>query len=149
MSFWPLWQSASPHYEWIGILIARLSVGTLFALSGSGKLFVPSRREEMVRTLRAAGVPAPEVNAVFVSSVEFLFGSLLIVGFLTPLCSLMLSGVMVVALRTTVLPQVKAPSLASWLGSVLYVPEVLYLVILVWLFVSGPGWFSLDYVIWR
>ena len=135
--------------EWIGILIARLSVGTLFALSGSGKLFVPSRREEMLSTLRAAGVPAPEVNAVFVSSVEFLCGSLLIVGLLTPLCCLMLSGVMVVALGTTVLPRVKAPSLASWLSSVLYLPEVLYLVILVWLFVSGPGWFSLDYLIWR
>jgi len=43
----------STQYEWIGILIARLSVGTLFALSGGGKLFVPSRREEMVRTLPA------------------------------------------------------------------------------------------------
>ena len=148
MSHWLSWQSALQQHEWIGILIARLSVGTLFALSGSGKLFVPSRREEMVRTLRAAAVPAPAVNAVFVSSVEFLFGSLLIVGGLTPLCCLMLSGVMVVALGTTVLPRVKAPSLANWLSSVLYLPEVLYLVILVWLFVSGPGWFSLDYLIW-
>src|SRR5262245_39478166 len=149
MRHWPWWESALQQYEWIGITIARLSVGILFALSGSGKLFVPSRRDEMVRTLRAAGVPAPPVNAVLVSSVEFLFGSLLIVGLLTPLCCLMLSGVMVVALGTTVLPRVEAASLASWLGSVLYLPEVLYLVILVWLFVSGPGWFSLDYLIWR
>jgi putative oxidoreductase len=149
MTDWQSWQSASQQYEWIGILIARVSVGTLFALSGSGKLFVPSRRDEMVRTLRAAGVPAPRVNAVLVASVEFLFGSLLIVGFITPVCCLMLSGVMVVALATTVLPRVEAVSLASWLSSALYLPEVLYLVILVWLFVSGPGWFSLDYVIWR
>jgi putative oxidoreductase len=136
------------QYEWIGILIARLSVGTLFALSGSGKLFVPSRREEMQRTLRAAGVPAPELNAVIVSSVEFLFGGLLIVGFLTVLCCLMLSGVMVVALWTTVLPRVKTATLVEWFSAVLYLPEVLYLVILVWLFVSGPGWLSLDYFIW-
>ena len=149
MGDWPSWLSVLQQYEWIGILIARLSVGTLFALSGSGKLFVPSRRDEMVRTLRAAGVPAPAVNAVFVSSVEFLFGSLLIVGFLTPLCCLMLSGVLVVALGTTILPRVEAASLKGWLSSVLYLPEVLYLVILVWLFVSGSGWFSLDYVIWR
>ena len=149
MTHWLSWQSALQQHAWIGILIARLSVGTLFALSGSGKLFVPARRDEMLRTLRAAGVPAPGVNAVFVSSVEFLCGSLLIVGFLMPLCCLMLSGVMVVALGTTVLPGVKAASLTSWLSSVLYLPEVLYLVILVWLFVSGPRWFSLDYLIWR
>src|SRR5262245_30509803 len=139
MDEWLSWLSALQRREWVGILIARLSVGTLFALSGSGKLFVPSRRHEMVQTLRAAGVPAPAANAVFVSSVEFLFGSLLVVGFLTPLGCLMLSGVMVVALGTTVLPRVEAVSLKGWLSSVLYLPEVLYVVILVWLFVSGPG----------
>jgi putative oxidoreductase len=142
------WQSALQQYEWIGILIARVSVGTLFALSGSGKLFVPSRRAEMVRTLHEARIPAPEINAVFVSSVEFLFGVLLVIGFLTPLCCVMLGGNMIVALGTSVLPQIKASSVASWLGSVLYLPEVLYLVILVWLFLSGPGWFSVDRVAW-
>jgi len=141
---WPLGPGALSHYEWIGILIARLAVGALFALSGSGKLFVPSRRDEMVKTLRAAAVPAPEANAVFVSSVELVFGSLLAIGLLTPLSCVMLSGVMVVALATTVLPGVKASSFAGWLGSVLYLPEVLYLVILIWLFLSGPGWFSVD-----
>jgi hypothetical protein len=60
----------------------------------------------------------------------------------------MLSGVMIVAPGKTVLPRVKAASLASWLSAVLYLPEVLYLVILVWLFVSGPGWLSLDCLIW-
>lgn len=118
MTRWPLAPGALSHYEWIGMLIARLSVGALFALSGWGKLFVRSRREEMVRTLRAAAVPAPEVNAVFVASVEFLFGSLLAIGFLTPLSCVMLSGVMLVALATTVLPAVKASSFAGWLGEV-------------------------------
>lgn len=146
MSSWLSWQSALQHYEWIGISIARLSVGTLFALSGGGKLFVPSGRDEMLRTLRDAGIPAPRVNALLVSSVEFMFGILLAMGFLTPLCCLMLSGVMVVALATTILPRIKARSLASWLGSVLYLPEVLYLIILVWLFLSGPGLFSIDYL---
>ena len=98
----------------------------------------------MIRTLRAAAVPAPEANAVVVSSVEFVCGGLLAIGFFTPLSCVMLSGVMVVALATTVLPAVKAPSFAGWLASVLYLPEVLYVVILIWLFLSGPGWFSVD-----
>ena len=63
MSHWP-WQDALQQYEWIGILIARLSVGTLFALSGSGKLFVPSRRDAMLRTLRDAGIPVPGRSAL-------------------------------------------------------------------------------------
>ena len=146
MSSWTSWQSALQQYESIGILIARLSVGTLFALTGSSKLFVPSRRADMVKTLRTAGIPAPEPNALLVSSVEFVFGTLLVVGFLTPLCCVMLSGVMVVALGTSILPRITAASVAGWLGSVLYLPEVLYVVILVWLFVSGPGWFSLDHL---
>jgi uncharacterized membrane protein YphA (DoxX/SURF4 family) len=81
-----------------------------------------------------------------VSSVEFVFGTLLVLGFLTPLSCVMLSGVMVVALGTSILPRITAASLASWLGSVLYLREVLYVVILAWLFVSGPGWFSLDHL---
>jgi putative oxidoreductase len=91
------------QYEWIGILLARLSVGTLFALSGSGKLFVPSRRLEMLKTLHDARIPAPGLNALLVSSVEFTFGTLLVAGFLTPLCCVMLTGVMVVALGTSIL----------------------------------------------
>jgi putative oxidoreductase len=147
MTRWPVWLGGLSQYEWIGILIARLAVGVLFALSGWGKLFVPSRREKMIKTLRAAAVPAPEANAVFVSSIEFVFGSLLAIGFLTPLSCVMLSGVMLVALATTVLPGVKASSFVGWLGEVLYLPEVLYVVILIWLFLSGPGWFSVDQLI--
>jgi uncharacterized membrane protein YphA (DoxX/SURF4 family) len=96
--------------------------------------------------LRRTGIPAPAMNAVFVSAVEFVFGLLLAVGLLMPLSCLMLRGVMVVALGTVILPGVQATSLTSWLRSVLYLPEVLYLVILVWLFFSGAGWFSVDFV---
>jgi putative oxidoreductase len=147
MTRWPVWLGGLSQYEWIGMLIARLAVGVLFALSGWGKLFVPSRREQMVKTLRAAAVPAPEANAALVSSIEFAFGSLLAIGFLTSLSCVMLSGVMLVALATTVLPGVKASSVAGWLGEVLYLPEVLYVVILIWLFLAGPGWFSVDQLI--
>ena len=76
-----------------------------------------------------------------------MFGTLLIVGLATPLCCVMLSGVMVVALATSILPRITASSVGGWLGTVLYLPEVLYVVILVWLFLSGPGWFSLDHLI--
>jgi putative oxidoreductase len=79
-----------------------------------------------------------------VSTVEFVGGSLLLLGALTPLACLMLSGVMVVALATARIPGIHASSVTGWLGEFLYLPEVLYLVLLIWLFLAGPGWLSVD-----
>jgi len=134
-------------WQWLGIFMARLVVGLLFFLSGRGKLFVPERRERMRETLREAHIPCPEFNAVFVSTVEFVFGALLVLGAVTPLACAMLSALMIVAIATTAIRNIKAPSLLGWLSKFLYLPEVLSLVILVWLFLSGPGWFSLDHLI--
>jgi uncharacterized membrane protein YphA (DoxX/SURF4 family) len=122
-------------------------VGLLFFLSGRGKLFVSERREQMRQTLVAAGVLFPNFNTVFVSAVEFVFGLLLICGALTPLACVMLSGVMLVAIATTAICSIKASSLLGWFSEFLYLSEVLCLVILFWLFLSGPGWFSVDYLI--
>jgi len=134
-------------WQWLGILVARIAVGLLFFLSGRGKLFVPQRREEMRQTLIAAHVPFPELNAVLVSIVEFSSGLLLILGALTPIACLMLSGVMVMAIATTAIRNIKATCPLGWLSEFLYLPEVLYLVILFWIFLSGPGWFSIDHLI--
>ena len=79
-------------WAWVGILLARLAVGSAFFLSGRGKLFVNERREQMRQTLREAHIPFPELNAVFVSTVEFVFGLLLVAGAATPLACVMLGG---------------------------------------------------------
>jgi putative oxidoreductase len=135
------------QWEWIGILLARLAVGLLFVLSGSGKLLRPDRRDSMRKTLEAAGIPFPRANAVFVASVEFCFGFLLVLGALTPLACVMLSAVMIVALASTRIRDIKATSPTDWLAEFLYLPELLYLVILVWLFFAGPGRLSIDHLV--
>ena len=99
----------------------------------------------MRETIRQAGVPAPIVNATIISLIEFICGALLLIGFLTRFASFMLIGVMLGALTTTVLPKVKAKNAFDWLGQFFYLPEVLYLIILLWLFLAGPGRFSIDY----
>src|SRR5467141_1227090 len=136
-------------WEWLGILLARLAVGSLFFLSGRGKLFVPERREQMRETLVAARVPFPEFNTLLVSTVEFVFGLFLILGALTPITCAMLGCVMIMAIATIAIRNIKATSPLGWLSEFLYLPEVLYLVVLFWLFLSGPGWFSADYLILR
>jgi putative oxidoreductase len=132
--------------EWIGILVARVAVGTLFFLSGRAKLFVRERREQMRQTLIEAHVPFPNFNAVFVSTVECVCGLLLVLGALTPLASALLAVVMILAILTTAIRNIEATSPAEWLAAFLYLPEVLYLVILIWLFFSGPGWVSVDHL---
>jgi putative oxidoreductase len=137
-------QTSLARWEWIGQLLARVSVGLLFVLSGGGKLCVPARREQMRETIRQAGLPLPDVSAATISIVELAFGAMLVVGVLTPLACLMLMGVMAGALITTQIPRIHAQSLLGWVGEVLYLPEVLYIVILVWLLLSGPGSLSVD-----
>src|SRR5260370_19843587 len=103
-------------WQWVGILVARIAVGLLFFLSGRGKLVVRERREQMRQTLIEAHVPFPEFNAVFVSSVEFVCGALLILGAMTPIACVMLGGVMIVAIATTALRNIKAASPLGWLS---------------------------------
>jgi putative oxidoreductase len=136
-----------PAWQWLGILVARVAVGLLFFLSGRGKLFVPERREQMRETLVAAHVPFPQLNALLASTVEFVCGALLIFGALTPFACVMLGGVMIVAIATTAIPNIKATSSLGWLAEFLYLPEVLLLAILMWLFLSGPGRFSVDHLL--
>ena len=130
--------------EWLGILLARVAVGLLFFLSGRGKLFVPKRQEQMRQTLIEAHVPFPDLNVAVVSTVEFVCGFLLVIGALTHLASVMLGCVMIGAIATTGIPNSKTSAPLDWLAEFLYLPEVLYLLILIWLFFSGPGWVSVD-----
>jgi putative oxidoreductase len=132
------------EWEWVEILLARSAVGLLFLLSGAGKLLRSDRREMMLQTLREAGIPFPQFNATFVSAVEFCFGLLLAVGALTRLSCSMLGGVMIMAIATARIRSIHSSSPADWLSEFLYLPEVLYLVILVWLLLSGPGWLGVD-----
>jgi putative oxidoreductase len=101
----------------------------------------------MRQTLIKAHVPFPDLNAALVSTAEFGCGFLLVIGALTPLASAVLGCVMIVAIGTTAIRNIKAPSPLGWLAEFLYLPEVLYVVILLWLFFSGSGWLSVDQLV--
>ena len=69
---------------------------------------------------------------------------LALVASVTLLASALLAGIMIAAIATTAIRNIKATSAAEWLAGFLYLPEVLYLVILFWIFFSGPGLLSID-----
>jgi len=135
--------------EWIPMTAARVLVGIFFCISGATKLLVPAQFTLMERTLAQSHIPFPHANALFVSLIEFGCGTGLALGLLTPLCSLALVIVMIVAIATNRIQSIQASGVLAWLDDFLYLPEVLYLMILVWLIFSGPGRYSLDGLILR
>jgi len=127
-------------------LLIRVSLGLFFAISGTSKLFVANSRQTMYETLVKAKVPYPRLMSYFVSAVEFVGGSFLIVGFLSSVACVALLVDMLVAILTTKLPAMpKRLSPLNWLDDFFYLPEVLYVLFFIGLICSGPGKFSVDY----
>jgi putative oxidoreductase len=137
-------------WEQFSILLARVSLGVFFAISGGNKLFVASRTRQMFETLAGAGVPLPHFMTYFVSSVEFVGGCLLAIGLFSSLCCAALIVQMIVAIATVRLASIPAGlSFLDWLDDVLYLPEAMYILVLIWLVCSGPGRVSVDARIFR
>ena len=131
--------------EEFAVLLARISLGVFFAISGGNKLFFASHYKEMYETIAGAGIPFPHVMTYFVSSVEFVCGCLLIIGLFSSLCCVAFIIDMIVAITTVQLATIKAQSFFDWLDDFLYLPEVMYITIFLWLISSGPGRLSVDH----
>jgi putative oxidoreductase len=130
--------------EWMPTTAVRVLVGIFFCISGGTKLFVPSKFSMMEQTLAQSHIPFPHATALFVSLAEFACGAGLIVGLLTSLCALVLAGDMIVAIATNRIHSIQATGVLAWIDDFLYLPEVLYVMLLVWLIFSGPGKYSID-----
>lgn len=130
----------SHRAELVAPLLARLTVGVAFAESGWGKVH---NLEAVGQFFAELGIPAPQVQATFVSYVELVCGSLVLVGLVTRLAALPLIGTMIVALATA-----KASDIAGF-SDLIGTIELCYAVLLAWLALAGPGAASLDHLIAR
>lgn len=137
--------SGSRPLEQVTVLLARISLGVFFALSGGNKLLVASEYTLMHETIAGAGIPFPYFMTYFVSSVELVCGCLLVIGLLSSLCCVAFIIDMIVAIVTVQLATIKAVSFMNWLDDFLYLPEVMYIIIFLWLISSGPGPLSIDH----
>jgi putative oxidoreductase len=131
-------------WEWMPVTAARVLIGIFFCISGGTKLFVKAQFGVVEQTMVQSHIPFPHVSALFVSMVEFACGAGLALGLLTPLCAAILMGDMIVAIATNRIHSIQASGLLAWLDDFLYLPEVLYTLILVWLIFLGPGRYSVD-----
>ncbi len=136
----------SNDLEQYAVALVRISLGLFFAISGANKLFVAGGAKTIYETLVRAKVPFPHQMTYFVSSLEFVGGSLLTVGFLSsPVCVALLIDMIVAILTNTLSTMPKGLSPLNWLDDFLYLPEALYVLFFIWLICSGPGKFSVDY----
>jgi putative oxidoreductase len=140
-----------PRWEWFPVLLARVSMGLFFAISGWNKLFTVAHWKGLLAGMVATGLPFPKFLSLFLASVEFYGGSLLTIGFMSTFWSIALAFAMIVAIVTVEIPFVIPPGLGplDWLDWFLYLPQVLYVIIFLWLIIKGPGPYSVDAVIAR
>ena len=127
-------------------LVTRLVMGQAFYQTGSGKI---ANFANTVSFFTELGIPMPELNAFFISRLEFWGGLLLLVGLATRLVAAGLASTMVVALATadreTFLEALRGTGDAGLTDVVPFV----YLLFLGWLVLAGPGAASLDALIAR
>ena len=130
--------------EWMPVTAARVLTGVFFCISGGTKLFVAAQFSDMQQTMIQSHIPFPRASALFVSLVEFVCGGALAVGLLTPFCAGALMVDMIMAILTNRIASIHASGFLAWLDDFLYLPEVLYVLVLFWLLCSGPGRYSVD-----
>lgn len=136
-------------WEWLPILVARISLGLFFAVSGYNKLFIPEKHADLISLMTDIGMPLPEFMALFLGCVEFFGGLLLIGGLFTTLCAIALTIAMIVAIATVEIEHAipKGIGPLDWMSWFLYLPQVLYIILFGWLMTTGPGKLSLDYLL--
>ncbi|MBK7642725.1 MAG: DoxX family protein [Planctomycetes bacterium] len=137
----------SATLSWLAPLLARLVIGLVFVKTGWGKLH---NLDSVIEFFRSLGIPAPEIQAPFAASMEFLCGLAVLAGLFTRLASIPLIVIMIVAIKTAKMADfADATGPIEWLNVLFGLSEFLYIVLLVWLALRGAGAFSLDRVLFR
>ena len=127
-------------HGWIGPLLLRLVFGWFWLETGWAKLhnleFFAGRFVEW-------GIPWPMLSATVSGATDLIGGALLISGLGTRLAAIPMIVNMLVALAVVVLPTI------TTFNEFVELDEVLYVCVLFWLLMAGPGKASLDHVLAR
>lgn len=123
--------------DWLGPLVARITLGVLFVSTGWGKVH---SLPKVIAYFTELGIPFPGIQAPMVSFIELIGGALLVVGLASRFTALPLMGSMVVAIATAQRENVHG--LPDLFGLV----EWTYFALLLWVALAGPGKVSLDHL---
>ena len=131
----------------IALTLNRIAVGMFFMFSGYHKLFNPERHRVFADELKGLGVHAVGFNQWWVPTVEFSAGFAVVIGFLAPLAAL---GLLFISIATTGPQRIrlsKPIDKADRIDDRLYLPEILYVFMLITVVSAGAGPYSLDALI--
>ena len=126
------------------LLLVRLYWGWQFAQSGWGRLHHIPQATEFFASLH---IPFPQANVIFVSSLEFVGGILLIVGLASRHISLLLAFDMIVAYLTSDMEALH--SIFSDPGKFYNADPYTFLFASLLILIFGPGRFALDWLLRR
>jgi putative oxidoreductase len=125
---------------WLGPLLVRVSLASVFIVTGWGKLHSLPKVTAFFTEL---GIPMPGFSAGMVSCVEFFGGILILLGLFTRLAAIPMAVSMLVAIFTAKLGEVDG------VASFFAFNEFTYFACFVWLVVAGAGAVSLDWLLLR
>lgn len=132
----PLWAARVSK----ALLLIRVLVGWVFAAEGIQKFLFPTQLG--VGRFLKIGIPAPQIMAPFVGTVEIVFGTLLLLGLFTRLAVFPLLGVISVAIVTTKIPMLAKTGIWSMLHEAR--TDFSMVLGLLFLLIAGAGSWSLD-----
>ena len=138
--------AASGVLGFLAPLLTRLVIGQAFFFTGRGKI---QSFANTVSFFTDLGIPMPELNAAFVSRLEYYGGMALIAGLLTRIVAAGLLSTMVVALMTADEENFLAALKGTGEGGLTDVTPLVYLMFLLWLVLFGPGVVSIDALLKR
>lgn len=133
----------------IALTLERVAVGAFFTISGYHKLFNPARHASVVQTFERLHIPCVRLNEWWVPGVELAAGFTLTLGLFSVVSAALLGAICLVASCTDGLQRIRdyqPIDKADWLDDALYLPEVLYGVMLLTVILAGPTLYSLDRV---
>jgi putative oxidoreductase len=125
---------------WIPQLLVRLFVGYFFFETGWSKA---QNLDAMTERFVGWGIPLPGLSVVLSVYTELIGGALLVVGLGTRLATLPLLVNMLVAIFTVNVKNV------AGIDDFVELDTPLYALFFLWLLFSGPGWVSVDYLLWQ
>jgi putative oxidoreductase len=121
--------------KWLGPLLGRLAVAVVFIGSGWGKLH---SLDQVTGFFTELHIPAPHFHATLVATTELVGGLLILVGLFTRLAALPLAFTMLIAILTAKRSEIQG------ITSLFGFDELTYMIIFLWLAISGPGALSID-----
>ncbi len=132
--------AALERSAWIPPLLVRLLVGYFFLETGWGKA---NNLDAMTERFVGWGIPLPGLSVVLSVYTELVGGALLMLGLGTRLAAIPLLINMLVAILAVNVRNV------TGLNEFVELDTPLYALFFLWLLFSGPGWVSVDHLLWK